>query len=419
MLNYIHAGDIWALLFFTILTFMTAAVIYRRIAEPDNAFLAYLFIGCMLMRCYLSVLLTNVAFLDDHWGYVSGDDRLYTLTGLEVLQEIKSGKFFYRVLFFGRNLYTYLLAIFYSIFDFSLVTSKFINCYIGSIIPLAAYLLSMRLAKDRRAAKTASLICAFYPSLVFWSTHNLKEPLIIITMLLGLRLLIKTFSRQLTIADMAVYIIFSAMSINAQVLYAYQIGIITFAIVFNYCSKPARWACVLSLAVAVILFISNYYITSKFIHFISNHQWFMAVTDRSGYYFYTQGLVNNGLSGPGEVFLLASIYFRGLGYFLFAPFPWNINSLPQFLVQPQIILWYVLVTLAAVGFINSLRRRFALTLAVFLYIFIGISFWALTEGNVGAAFRHRDHFAAIVFIYAAIGIFQSLDYFKTKMLRPL
>ncbi len=388
---------------FGVLAILTAVSIFRTAPESDRKFLIYVFALSMIIRCYMSILLTNIAYMDDHNGFVSGDDRLYSLTALDIIKDIKAGTFQYKLVWFGMNLYTYILAVFYSVFGFKLAASKFINCYIGAMIPIMAYFISARIA-DRRVGRLVSVICALYPSFIFWSTHNLKEPLMSLLLCVGVWLLIKAISRGLKTFDVLIFMIFSFMILNLQLMYGYLIGMIALVVFYSYCSKTFRRIGAISLAAIAFVILWREGISLKFILQAEHHQWDMAIAGTTGYRIYTNNFLENLTKGHLDIPAFIAIYLKGAAYFLFSPFPWRIQTLGQFFVLPQIVAWYALFAFSLIGAARTFKTKPSETIALISFMTIGVSIWALTEGNVGAAFRHRDHFSAIIFIFAAIGI---------------
>jgi hypothetical protein len=94
----------------------------------------------------------------------------------------------------------------------------------------------------------------------------------------------------------------------------------------------------------------------------------------------------------------------GLAYFLFAPFPWDITSVLQAVTLPETLMWYALVPVGVWGAILALRhdpRSFTVPMAVLLTVTFA---YALVEGNVGTAYRHRAQILPIVFLFCAIGL---------------
>jgi len=95
---------------------------------------------------------------------------------------------------------------------------------------------------------------------------------------------------------------------------------------------------------------------------------------------------------------------NGLAHFLFAPFPWDIRTVLQAITLPDILLWYALVPFALHGMRLGFRhdlRAYTVPLAVVIVVTFA---YALAEGNVGTAYRHRAQVLPLIFLYCAVGI---------------
>lgn len=88
---------------------------------------------------------------------------------------------------------------------------------------------------------------------------------------------------------------------------------------------------------------------------------------------------------------------------LLEPFPLPFTgSAPLRLARMESLLWYPLVLLAAVGL--WIARRHLRVLLFPIVVGGGILFmYALSEGNVGTAHRHRGEFVWVVVLLAALG----------------
>jgi hypothetical protein len=73
---------------------------------------------------------------------------------------------------------------------------------------------------------------------------------------------------------------------------------------------------------------------------------------------------------------------------LLEPLPWRHDSLSQRLAALETIVWYPMLVLAAIGLVQSVRRR--LETVVFPIVVGGgtLVMWGLIEGNIGQH-RHR------------------------------
>ncbi len=389
-----------------ILTLVTGVFIYRKLDYPDNRFLVLIFAGAMFVRSTVSVVFTDITYINNFGGlgFLSGDDLLYSMKGLSIMHKLADGTFVYTLQEFGVNLYTCILAVFYRIFGFNLVASKFINCYLGALLPVAAYFVSKKLTGQNVSAKILAVICAFYPSFIYWSSHNLKDPLIMLAVWLGIYLVLKTISRELKVLDIVIFGLYAFIILNLQIMYVYQISLIGLYFVLSYASKPIKICALIAIAAFVVYVAVEQDLYAKFMIFSEEHQLKIALGDDSGYYLYSKNFMNNIIDGKPDPVGFMTVYVKGMTYFLFIPFFWKLNSIMQFAVMPQILVWYILLVFAVPGFIKMLKSKPGANGAVFLFLIIGISFWAFMEGNAGTAFRHRDHFASVIFLYSAIGI---------------
>jgi hypothetical protein len=89
------------------------------------------------------------------------------------------------------------------------------------------------------------------------------------------------------------------------------------------------------------------------------------------------------------------------------PYPWEATTgIALLLARLENILWYALYALAAVGAVVALRRRSARLALQFPVLVTGliVGVGAVTQGNLGTAFRHRDQILWAVALGAAGGL---------------
>ena len=94
----------------------------------------------------------------------------------------------------------------------------------------------------------------------------------------------------------------------------------------------------------------------------------------------------------------------GLVYFLLAPFPWSVTTVLQQVTLPESLVWYVLFLCVLRGAWLALRHDpRAYTVLVSVLGIVTFSY-ALVEGNVGTAYRHRAQVLPLFFVLAAVGL---------------
>jgi hypothetical protein len=96
----------------------------------------------------------------------------------------------------------------------------------------------------------------------------------------------------------------------------------------------------------------------------------------------------------------------GLTVIVLRPFPWEAATEPDFslrLAGLESLLWYPILVLAAIGLVGVRRH---LRVLAFPLLVLGATalMYALTEGNLGTAYRHRGEFVWVVALVASLGL---------------
>lgn len=95
---------------------------------------------------------------------------------------------------------------------------------------------------------------------------------------------------------------------------------------------------------------------------------------------------------------------RGLVAATIRPFPWEASSgRAELVARAENLVWYVLYGLAAVGLVVG-RRRWRLLAYPVLVTGVTLGVSALTQGNVGTAFRHRAQVTWAVAIVVGVAV---------------
>jgi hypothetical protein len=123
----------------------------------------------------------------------------------------------------------------------------------------------------------------------------------------------------------------------------------------------------------------------------------MAATAKSGY-----GLDADTSTVQGAVTFLPI----GMANLLLAPFPWQMVSLRPLIAAPETIAWWILVPATLRGLFFTVRRRFSKASPLLLFTASLTTAYAISQGNVGAAFRQRAQIFVFLFIFTAVGWWQ-------------
>jgi hypothetical protein len=295
--------------------------------------------------------------------------------------------------------YFYWNAFLFAIFGFAPIAAKLVNCFVGVATALVAYRIAGGLA-GRRAALNAAVITMFFPSLVLWSTLNLRDApvLFLISLIFYCTLRVRakpsgpllglTFMLVVMLAFlrdyMAVMVVFSLLgaftvSSKQQIGLSLFMGLMLFGaalLAYQQLGLGAQW------------------IESAGFEALQTHRTNLAY---GGSAFQPDADVSSSLRG-------LQYLPKGLAFFFLAPFPWRIGSTLTLITLPEMVVWYSLLPFVVSGAIHLLRTRFVATQPLILFVVLTGSVYALVEGNAGTAYRHRAQLILFMLIFASVGI---------------
>ena len=95
---------------------------------------------------------------------------------------------------------------------------------------------------------------------------------------------------------------------------------------------------------------------------------------------------------------------RGLVYFWFSPFPWQMRSALQLLSLPEMLMIYALTPAIIRGVAFTIRHRLREAMQPFLLTGFLTLAYALGSGNVGTLYRHRAQSIVFYLMFGAVGL---------------
>ena len=105
---------------------------------------------------------------------------------------------------------------------------------------------------------------------------------------------------------------------------------------------------------------------------------------------------------------------KGISVMLLEPYPWSGGASTSLrLAQFETIMWYPVVFLAAIGTFFVLKRRGPLLFALVVGA-ATVGVYALTEGNLGTAYRHRGEFVWVTALLAAAGVATATGWLRRR-----
>ncbi|MDA2915374.1 glycosyltransferase family 39 protein [Nitrospinae bacterium AH_259_B05_G02_I21] len=390
-----------------------------RWTPPEDRRVALWVLGLSLaFRLVLLVALHLVKKGQGYHGFLSGDEGLYFMRALEFSEYLRGHRDVPFSLRHGVNAYTYFSGVVIALTRPSLFLLKVLNLCVG----LAATFGFYRWARSefgRRAGLLVLSLIAFYPSLQYWSITGLKEPHMIFILMVGLWIAYRLcgdgrFWALWAVAAGGVVAILGTYN-------PYLSAVLAFAVAFGWLlgrhPKQVALASASTLAGGAWLYWTNGPVAAMVREFLVKrviyYQLGVVKSDLAGYSLYFHDSFRNVFPyhvGPNKIYWFGWVgsWLKGLGYFLFSPFPWAIKSMGQLVAYPQILLWYGLFPFVLYGAWILLKVRRQQVLPLIVYVISLPSILALTSGNIGEAFRHRDWIIPFCLMFAVVGVFHFL-----------
>jgi hypothetical protein len=300
--------------------------------------------------------------------------------------------------------YFTLVTLQYYLVGIAFMLPRLVNCLAGALMVLYAYRLAL-LIFGPTEAKVAAVWTAYFPSLVLWSTLNMRDIWLALGVLMVVYHALRARERLSFRSLFVIALTLAWISFNRPALVIVLIGALGTIFGLARAQRLGRDVTVAVLVLGLIVFLqrglgigqqgldwfdlarlTNY--RSKFVN---------PSVGASGY------LTDVNLANPG---VLIGFLPLSLAYFLFSPFPWQMTAPRRLITLPEMIVWYwsfpFVVVAAAQVLRERTRRRLALLLPTLLITFA----FAIGSSNIGLTYRYRAQVITLYLAFAAAGYVQ-------------
>jgi hypothetical protein len=273
-----------------------------------------------------------------------------------------------------------------------------LNAVAGALVCRYVYLIARELFGSSVARRAASY-AAYFPSLVLWSAVNIRDIWVILIIVavswksiqvvrgyshLGL---VTTLALTATLGQFREYLFFV---VAFPPLAAYLLG---------PRGHPGRNLLLSFLGgIGVVLLVQHGVVGEA----ASRHLSLEAVTEAH------RGFAAGGsayeedvdVSTPGKALAFLP---KGLAYFFFSPFPWQMTTTLRLFSLPEMLLIYWMTLSAIRGLRYAVQHRLRESLQLLLLTGLLTVAYALGAGNVGTLYRHRAQAFVFYLVFAAVG----------------
>jgi hypothetical protein len=275
---------------------------------------------------------------------------------------------------------------------------KLLNALVGALTVPLAYEVALSITSRPPVAYRAALWTATFPSLVLWSSLNIRDAWIILLIVFICREALRLQTR----AGLG-----GALRLGAAVLLLsqfrdYILFAVTLPILLSFVIRGRahllRNAVVGMLVAGVVIYADRVAGAERRLRFVDLEalQEIRHFTSVGGSRY--QETVD--ISTPGKALAFLP---KGLAFFLFAPYPWTVRNLRQVVTMPEMLVFYALVPAMLRGARDLLRARAPGALMLLLITLSLTLGYALGEANAGAAYRHRAQILVFLLLFAAAG----------------
>jgi len=384
-----------------VLSGMSALIILR--AEEDKEFLLRVFILALLARMIISALIFSFN-LQEFFG---GDAFTYDALGQGMLK-VWRGEWTYHSLewagsggSWGMN---YMVGAIYWLIDRNMLAVQLVNAVIGAATAPVIYLCARHMFANVRVARISACFVAFYPSLILWSSQGLKDAAIVFLLALAMLATLKLGDR-LNFKYFAV-LLFALICVLNFRFYVFYMVVAAIGGSFTIGMQKATTTNVLRqflIIIAIGLSVTYLGVLRTASSQLENYANLEAIQrQRIG----MVATANTGFGKDVDVSTTSGALSAipiGMIYLLFAPFPWQLESLRQTITLPEMIVWWASFPLLILGMWYAIRYKLRQVLPVIIFTTMLSISYSVFQGNIGTAYRQRSQLLVFYFIFVAVG----------------
>jgi len=363
--------------------------------EHERETLVPIFLAAFAVRAGVAMVVAYAA--PD--GYFALDDQRYSALGQE-LARFWAGQGSYPDDIHGAVGYYLWNALIYTVVGPVPLAATLLNGVLGAGCSVLAWRLAREIG-DETAARYAALLAAFFPSLVLWSSLNLKDALAVTAILVCVRAAQRLHARFSVGSLAAIALGLAVLGELRGYLALVAATALAVAVVVPRLGgrhAPVSIAAMLAVGALVMVWLGPIEGLGDDASLESLDRARRELAFGASAY---QG--DADISTPGTALRFLPI---GLGYFLLAPAPWQVWNTRQLLTLPEMLLWYAMLPRVVGGFLVAIRRRFGAALPLASFALFGTLSYALVESNLGTAYRHRAQVLVLFLVFGAVGLAQ-------------
>lgn len=374
--------------------------------------LSWIFLVSMLIHVLVVFFVFYTNFQPFSGG--RGDFTEYNAFAQEISNRVHSGNFAINDLQLG-HFYPVIVGYVYAFTTPSMLLGELLNAWLAALSAVFVYLIVKEIGGSEKEGIIIGLITNIYPSLIFFSSLLLKEPLVVLLCAIGLLLtikIIKNFSFKIALILYAVFIGLTHFRIYISIALVLAFVICWFLFSEFKIKKKLVYGLIIILLIGLLPIISGgeaaglgFFGTDFFKKFLNAESIIyyrevvyappvkdLTISEEQA----NKKIENSGNSSsiPIKVGLDNPYTFvkNSLLSFLAAllgPYPWQMKFGKQLFALPEVIAWYFALVFITIGAVKNFRQKHKVILPLILFAIFVLGVQALFINNYGIIVRIR------------------------------
>ena len=276
------------------------------------------------------------------------------------------------------------------------------NAILGAFAVYNVYIIARAYHSDQAGALAVAPLI-FYPSIVAVHSTLLREAIILFGITTAVRLVIVPPQKRIRwlLYGAAIIVLYVAhiQRPDNSVIYiaAFGVGAFVYAVEAGYVSKRMIG------------------VTAVFSPFFAIVSWSF-VQSGLEYLSYIRDVRGGGRTDyllaiiPQTLPELAAFSWVGAAYFLYAPFPWMVETIPDLLISFEGLVTMGFTITALWGVRTLAQKNKPVAAALVVGLVLAVVFYGVGTVNYGTGIRHRQMFSWIIFLLGGIGIAENVRF---------
>ena len=334
------------------------------------------------------------------YGHLAGDESVYSRWANNLMRRYLRGEDSVAVKGMSHSgFYLVLNALVFYVFGYKPIFMKLVNCIAGMLLSLVVYRTSSLLF-DRNVSSKAMMITHLFPSLLLWSSLGVREIWVSLFIMLCLYYTVKSKTMY---SSMDIILLVISLLILSQLRAGTFLVLLISLLPSLFISRSTKFAN------GIFVFSSVSLVFMFFILYVGVGQEFISV-DPMG----QMQEIKIDLTGGDAAYFSREelkktdnplyIMPRGLIYFMFSPFPWELTKGSRVASFADVVIIYFLTIPFLLSMYKIVKHRYWEALPLVIVFLLLVFAFSMVEGNFGTAFRHRAQILPIYVLISSITI---------------